>query len=39
MPYGPPCCSVLTPDQLAHTFVAPLGASFCVGLATSVLFS
>src|SRR5262245_58328896 len=23
MPYWPPCWSVLTPDQLAHMFVAP----------------
>ena len=39
MPYWAPCCSVLTPDQLAHMFVAPFGAGLCVGLATNALFS
>ncbi len=39
IPYWPPCCSVFTPDQLAHTFVAPFGAGLCVGLATNALFS
>ena len=27
MPYWPPCWSVLTPDQLAHWLLAPLGMS------------
>ncbi len=38
-PYWPPCCRLRTPDQLAHTLLAPFGAGFCVGLATSALFS
>ena len=38
-PYWPPCCRFRTPDQLAQTLVAPFGAGFWVGLATSALFS